>query len=478
MTKPRLTRSGDKPAVGIVHLGPGAFFRAFNAVYTDDALAAEQGAWGIVAVSLRSATAREQLVPQGGVFTSVTLGDGAADHKIVTSVCDVLVAPDDPSAVLDLMSEPAIKIVSLTITEKGYCHEPATGKLRLDNPDISHDLQNPKAPKSAIGFIVEAFAQRMERGLQPFTVLSCDNIPSNGDLARRIVLEFAQARDPHLARWIEENACFPSTMVDRITPATTDEDIERLAAAAGYLDLGCVLHEPFRQWVIEDSFVGNEHPKWDAGGAQFVADVEAHELMKLRCLNGTHSSLAYLGYLAGFETISEAVANPDMARFCETIWQNEITPTVPKPEGEDLTAYCAALLARYRNTGIRHRTWQIAMDGSQKLPQRILGTIADNIAAGRDFGGLALAVAAWIRYVGGVDEKGQPIDVRDPLAGTLKSVLDAADTHAEKVQAVLEIGDVFDPALAGKREFSHAVGEAYETLIDQGALGAIRRYLG
>lgn len=470
---PRLTRSDAAPNVGIVHFGPGAFFRAFNAVYTQDVLDAVGGDWGIVAVSLRSSTFRDQLKPQEGVFTSVTLEPTGPTHRTISSIADVLVAPEAPSAVLDAMVQDTTKIVSLTITEKGYCHEPSTGNLRLDHEDIVHDLAHPQTPKSAPGYIVEALAQRKAAGSRPFTVLSCDNIPSNGKLAREIILSLARARDAALARWIEAEVRFPSTMVDRITPATTEADTEKLASDQGYFDPANVQHEPFRQWVIEDDFVDGARPDWSIGGAQFVADVDAHELMKLRCLNGTHSSLAYLGYLAGFETIAQTVANPAFAQFCEAIWANEIVPTVPKPEGEDLGAYCAALLERYRNPAIRHRTWQIAMDGSQKLPQRLLGTLADNLAAGRSVSRLALAVAGWMRYVGGVDEKGAPIDVKDPLAQMLREAVDQADTPAGKVAALLAIRDVFDADLATNPIVVAEVTQAYESLVAKGALAAV-----
>ncbi len=464
-----------RPAASIVHLGPGAFFRAFNAVYTADAMEAEGGDWGIVAVSLKSPTARDQLKPQDGVYTSVSLTPEGAEYRVIPSIVDVLVAPEDPEAVLEAMTAPATKIVSLTVTEKGYCHEPSTGRLNLKHPDIAHDLGG-GAPRSAPGFLVEALARRRAAGLAPFTVLSCDNLPSNGHLAKAIVLEFARNRDADLADWIEANVPFPATMVDRITPATTESDVEDLAAAQGYADPGCVLHEPFRQWVIEDDFVAGR-PAWEAGGAQFVSAVEAHENMKLRCLNGTHSTLAYLGYLAGYETVAETVADPAFAKLCQKLWREEIVPTLEKPEGEDLEAYCAALLERYRNPAIRHRTWQIAMDGSQKLPQRILGTVADNLAAENQPSGLILAVAAWMRYVGGVDEKGAVIDVRDPLADRLKAASDGAADDAATVDALLAEREVFSPELAGDARFRDALVKAYSDLKARGSAAVVAEFV-
>lgn len=462
----------------MVHLGPGAFFRAFGAVYTDETMEQTGGDWAIRAVSLRSPDIRDALMAQGCAFTSVTMAPEGRLHKVIESITDVLVGPENPGAVLDAMADPAVKIVSMTITEKGYCHNPATGELRSDHPDIAHDLTHPEAPRSAPGFIVHALARRKAAGTAPFTVLSCDNLPDNGHLTRRVVLAFAHAVDPALADWISEQGRFPATMVDRITPATTEDDIAAVAQATGHTDLACVMHEPFRQWVIEDDFVNGDRPAWDGAGAQFVSDVAAFETMKLRCLNGTHSTLAYLGYLAGHETISEAVADPAFGGLIDRLWREEIIPTVPQPEGEDLIAYTAALKQRYLNPAIRHRTWQIAMDGSQKLPQRLLGTVADNLAAGRDVPCLALAVAGWMRYVGGVDEKGAPIDVRDPLADRLKAICDSEPDDTARVAALLAVDDVFDPTLANNPAFRDALTKAYVTLSAQGARKAAAALAG
>lgn len=470
--KPRLVRQAATPKSGIVHLGPGAFFRAFNAIYTDEAMQRDGGDWGIIAVSLKSPTARDQLGPQGCAYTSVMLGPKGAEYRVINSLTDVLVAPENPQAVLEAMSNATTKIVSLTVTEKGYCHEPATGRLNLDHPDIVHDLGG-GLPRSAIGFIVAALAHRRDAGTAPFAVMTCDNLPSNGALVRGLTLDFARAFDADLAVWIEENVAFPATMVDRITPATTPADIDALADAQGYTDPACVQHEPFRQWVIEDQFPLGR-PSWDA---QFVESVEAHENMKLRCLNGTHSTLAYLGYLAGYETIAETVADADYAALCTKLWTTEITPTIPKPEGEDLALYAAALLERYRNPAIRHRTWQIAMDGSQKLPQRILGTLSDNFAAKRDSKGLILAVAAWMRYVGGVDDAGAAIDVKDPLAAQLRSASDSADTPEGKVLALLAERKVFDEALAQNQSFQQALISAYTALVNKGAKQTVQDFV-
>lgn len=474
---PRLTRTGARPPrPGIVHLGPGAFFRAFNTVYTHDAMAACGGDWGIIAVSLRSPDARDQLVPQGCVYTSVTLGESGRSARVIGSVAQVLVAPEDPETVIAAMADPAVKIVSLTVTEKGYCHDPATGRLLQDHPDIRHDLDHPAEPRSMPGLVVAALSRRRADGTGPFTVLSCDNLPSNGRLAGGVIKAFAAARDAALADWIAAQVPFPSTMVDRITPATTDADVARLADDEGYHDPACVTHEAFRQWVIEDNFTAGR-PAWEEAGAQVVANVDRHETMKLRCLNGTHSTLAYLGYLAGYETIADTVADPDFAGLCRKLWSEEIVPTVPRPEGEDLEQYCDALMGRYTDRSIRHRTWQIAMDGSQKLPQRILGTIRDNLAAGRRPRGLCLAVAGWMRYVGGIDDAGDTIDVRDPMAEQLRAACDAAATPSGKVNALLAFRDVFGEALPADDRFRDDVTTSFEALERDGAARTVRAFL-
>ncbi len=461
----RLHRDPATTPAGIVHLGLGAFFRAHGAIYVAEAMAAAGGDWGITGVSLQSPGTRDKLKAQGWAYTAVELGPEGETPRVVSVLHDVLVAPEDPQAVLDAMAAETTQIVSLTVTEKGYCHQPSTGRLNRDHPDITHDLAHP-LPVSAPGFLVRALAARRAAGLPPFTVLCCDNLPENGRVVRAVVIELAGLIDPALASWIEAAGAFPATMVDRIVPATTPADIDRLAALTGLRDAAPVMHEPFRQWVIEDHFAG-PRPDFAAAGAQMVADVTPYEHMKLRMLNGTHSSLAYLGYLAGHETIAETVADPVFARFARTLWRDEIIPALTPPPGEDLAAYADALLARYANPGIRHRTWQIAMDGSQKLPQRILGTIAESRAAGRPVPGLTLAVAAWIRYTSGRDEQGQPIEVKDPLAPRLAALW--RDDPAETVAGYLAVSEVFPPALATDPGFAADLTSALRGLLAEGA---------
>jgi fructuronate reductase len=373
------------------------------------------------------------------------------------------------------MADPDIRIVSLTVTEKGYCHDPATGKLNLAHPDIQADLKN-GLPVSAPGYLVRALQRRKTAGNLPFTVLTCDNLPENGRLVRGIVLELARAIDPDLADWIAAECRFPATMVDRIVPATKPEDIEALADKAGVYDAAPVLHEPFRQWVVEDDFVpaygANARPDLGAAGVELVENVTPYEHMKLRMLNGTHSALAYLGYLAGYETISETVADPLFEAFVKRVWRQEIMPSFEAPANVDLDAYADALFARYANPAIRHRTWQIAMDGSQKLPQRILGTLRDNKTAGRQSPGLVMSVAAWMIYAGGHDLDGNPIDVRDPLAGRLAELSSSEMSNDSKVAALLGVREIFDEELS--RSLQDPVAAAYTSLCDKGVLQTLR----
>ncbi|MFV0358867.1 mannitol dehydrogenase family protein [Tropicimonas sp.] len=463
------TRPPADAGVGIVHLGIGAFFRAFGIPWIREAMVASGGDWGVVGVSLRSPAVRDQLKPQNCVYNAVELGPDGETARQIDILRDVLVAPEDPDALLSAMVHPNVRIVSLTITEKGYCHNPATGKLDLTHPDIRVDLEG-SFPKSAPGYIVRALELRRAAGRAPFTVLTCDNLPDNGALARGVILDLAHEIDPGLADWIRAKGRFPGTMVDRIVPATKPEDIAHVEQLIGHHDAAPVMHEPFRQWVIEDDFVGSQRPDLGAVGVQLVADVTPYEHMKLRMLNGTHSSMAYLGYLAGHETIAEVAADPVFAAFVKRLWREEIIPALDPPPGVDLQAYADQLFARYSNPAIRHLTWQIAMDGSQKLPQRILSTLGENLNAGRPSPGLMLAVAAWMRYVGGTDERGNPIDVQDPLAATLRKLSDGAE-GTDKVRALLTVREVFPAELATRLE--EGVTEAYGMLLAAGARQAV-----
>ena len=459
--------------MGIVHIGLGAFHRAHMAVYTDEVLAGMGGGWAIAGVSLRSPGVRDRLAPQNCYYTLVERGEHAEKLRIIGSIRKVLVAPEDPEAVLRQLCDPGVHIVSFTITEKGYLRDPATGDLLAGHPDIGHDLEHPQNPRTMHGFVVEALARRKAAGLPPVTLLCCDNLPANGKSLKTAICAFARLRDPELADWIETNIGFPCTMVDRIVPATTREDVENTAKALGMLDESPIVCEPFRQWVIEDNFT-SPRPAWEAFGATMVADVEPYEEMKLRLLNGSHSSIAYLGYLGGLETIDQVIIQPEYLTFVRKLMA-EVMPTLNMPENVDLNAYCDALIERFRNPSLKHRTWQIAMDGSQKLPQRLLNTIRSRTAAGKPYPHLAMGVAGWLRYVTAVDEQGEAIDVSDPLANKLKAIADAHKNDPEGyVREAIQIKEVFGEDLGADEKFQTAVLEALKTLYEKGAREAVR----
>ncbi len=474
VASPGYDRASER--VGIVHLGVGAFHRAHQAVFVDERMAAGERDWAILGASLRSPETRDALAPQDGLYTLVERDGDGERQRVVGALRGILVAPESPTALLDAMTDPNVRIVSLTVTEKGYCHDPATGELREDHPDIRHDLATPGLPRSALGFLVEALARRRAAGTAPFTVLCCDNLPSNGKLVRGVTRRLAGLRDAELGRFVEQEVAFPGTMVDRIVPASTDADREVVAARLGLDDAWPVVAEPFRQWVIEDHFPAGR-PRFEEAGAELVADAGPYETMKLRLLNGAHSTLAYLGYLAGHETVAAAIAAPGFAPFVLGLMDEEVTPTLSVPSSTDLAAYKAALLRRFANPALKHRTWQIAMDGSQKLPQRLLATTRARLAAGAPIRRLALAVAGWMRYVTGLDERGQPIEVRDPLAGRLRAVADAAGPNAETLAAsLLSVREIFDADLPADPRFVGAVQQALSDLYRYGAARAVAEF--
>ena len=331
-------------------------------------------------------------------------------------------------------------------------------------------------PKTAVGFIVAGLRDRYLNAKVPFTVLSCDNLPNNGAVVKKTVLDFAQKIDPCFAKWISIEVSFPSSMVDRITPATSDQDIINFAKEYGVYDPALVVHEEFFQWVIEDKF-SSVRPKFELAGTQMVSNVELHEKMKLRCLNGTHSALAYLGYLAGFNTIAECVSHDSLINYIKYLWEKEIIPTLKTPDGENLNDYCSKLLERYQSVGIEHKTWQIAMDGSQKLPQRILETVSDLLKHQKNFQGLALAIAAWIKYVTGIDLNGATIDVRDPLANDFSVIAKKSKTSEDYVNFILDLNKVFPTNLRTSPVFREEIQKSYKFLEQYGSLGSVKNLM-
>jgi fructuronate reductase len=459
-------------ATGIVHLGIGAFHRAHQAVYTD-AVLGQDPSWGILGVSLRSTDTRDALAPQDGLYSVSAVDGEGATRRIIAASTGLMVAPEDPAAVPRWLASPGVRIVSTTVTEKGYSHDPATGHLREDDPGIVHDLANLDRPRTTLGTIVSGLKLRREAGLAPFTVLACDNLPANGHTLRGLVMRFAELVDRDLGSWVADEVRFPSTMVDRIVPATTDADRASVSTALGLDDEWPIMTEPFTQWVIEDNFALGR-PAWEQAGAEFVTNVAAHELMKLRLLNGSHSTLAYLGILMGRETVADAMSEAGLAKLIFDLMRIESAPTLPAMPGVDIEAYCRALIARFRNPALKHRTRQIAMDGTQKLPQRLLGSIRDRLARGQPIDRLALGVAAWMRYVTTINQDGEPLLVQDPLAERLRAHAKSAGPSAERiVAALLSLRDVFGEDLPRDIRFVDAVQTALARLIANGARATV-----
>lgn len=483
--RPGYTR--DALRAGIVHLGIGAFHRGHQAEITEAAIEAmgEAGlAWGIIGVSLRRPDTRDALRPQAGLYTLALRSATAETLQIIGAVLDVLVAEEDPDVVLDRIAHRDTRIVSLTVTEKGYCHDPATGELNRADREIVEDLSGVSHPVTAIGYLAVGLRRRMERGLGPVTLLSCDNLASNGDTLRRVLLAFCAGLDPALHDWVAARCTFPNTMVDRIVPKTTVDDVAHVSGALRLYDAWPVVGEPFFQWVIEDRFAAGR-PQWEAGGAQFVAEARPFEVLKHRLVNGSQSMMAYLGVLAGWTTTDRVIAQPAVHAFISETMAREIQPTLPPLPGLDLDAYRASLLPRFTNPALGHRTRQIAMDGSQKIPQRLLAPIRDRLAAGLPFPRLALGVAAWLHFLRGYDEAGNAFPIEDPLAQPLAGVMADAARQTEKLfdartreQARVRIIAGFAPVfgdLAQSPVFVEAVAAQLELLCAHGVTGALTR---
>ena len=459
-------------SVRMCHIGFGAFHRAHQAVYTDQLIRLGATDWAYREIELMGPPAPlNALKTRDYLYSVVENGADNRKARVIGSVIDHRHMADCGSqAIVEAISEAAIEIVSITVTEKGYTLA-ADGGLDLNNAMVEADLANPENPKTVIGVLTAGLASRRKAGKKPFTILSCDNLPSNGHMVKRAVLDFATAIDADLAAWIETEARFPSTMVDRIVPAMTPESHKILSDVLGYDDPAGILCEPFRQWVIEDDFVSGR-PDWDKAGATFTKDVLPFENMKLRMLNGSHSFLAYLGYLAGHETIADTMGDPVFKKAARALMVLEQAPTLEAPGDVNLEDYADILIARYCNPSIRHRTWQIAMDGSQKLPQRALDSIAHHLKQGTAFPRLALLVAGWMIYVSGTDLEGHPIEVSDPMADKLKTLANGDNAEAIVVGLMKKTG-IFPQELVNNASLKTALTTAYEAIKQQGVKAAI-----
>jgi fructuronate reductase len=446
-------------------------------VYTDDVLQNGAKDWGIIGVDLMSPAIRDALKPQDCLYTLLSRNNGEDSLRVVGSILDVMVTSDQKAQVFDLLTLPEIRIVTLTVTEKGYCQDAATGSLDEKNPVIIADLENPTDPRSVPGFLTEALRLRREAGVAPFTVLVCDNLAQNGTKVRNIVTRFATLRDEELGRFIGENVSFPCTMVDRITPATQDADRQAVATGLGVSDAWPVVTEPFRQWVIEDDFPLGR-PEWEDAGAIMVEDVLPYELMKLRCLNGSHSTLAYLSVVAGIETIADAMVDEDLPKVIRHLWDDDLIRTLPPVPGTDVVAYTHDLETRFRNTGVRHLTLQISSDGSQKLPPRLLEAAVELYASGRSPKVIPLTVAAWMRFLSCRNEPGQDYKVTDPHAERLTGIAREYGDDAEKLaDALFDIGEIFGDVLPANADFRAQVIRHLSNLIEHGVRYTLKALL-
>ncbi len=469
VARPRYARSGVQ--TGIVHLGLGAFHRAHQAAFTDDCLNAGETGWGIAAASLRSPDTRDALAPQDGLYTLALRENADQALRVIGAITQTFVAPEDPRALLAVMADPAVRIVSLTVTEKGYTANIADGGLRLDDPGVQHDLAHPHSPQTTLGFVAQALAMRRAAGHKPFTLLSCDNLPDNGHFLHNVLGQFATSRDPDFGRYVTDEVACPSCMVDRIVPATTDADRDMIAARLGMRDACPVVAEPFFQWVIEDHFPTGR-PEWERAGAVFATGVGPYEAMKLRLLNGAHSTIAAMGRVSGHATVADAFGNPVIRAVIAAYWA-EVAPTIAP--GTDVAGYTARLVTRFDNTALHHKTAQIAMDGSLKVPQRIVAPLRDLMAMGRPTPMLCFALAAWIRSCQGPDEARGAMPLSDPQLQGWSGLPGAGVPVADTVRAYLGLSSVFGLGLGAY--LAPALETALADIRDFGVLAAAQMRL-
>jgi fructuronate reductase len=446
---------------GIVHIGPGAFHRAHQAYYADTLLHADKR-WAISALSLKSTTLRDSLEPQNGLYTLVELG-AAPRARVIGAIRELLVGPTDTERAFARLTSRDTLIVSMTVTEKGYCLD-AQNQLDVAHPDVAHDLANPQVPRSTVGWIVEGLKRRRAAGLAPFTVVSCDNLQDNGKVLHRALADYARAGDAGLARWIESEVVCPRTMVDSITPATDDALRNRVLGMTGVSDEWPIQREPFTQWVVEDVPAMHD-ADWQSVGVTLAKDVGIFDRAKLRLVNGPHSTLTYLGLLRGHESVADAMRDEQLAQFVELLMTKDFGPSLGPAPGLDIEHYIAAILQRFRNPGIRHLLSQIAWDGSKKLPVRITTTLVEALRAGRPVHRLAVPIAAWMRFIARQARAG--VAIVDPDAARLVALGKACtgDPRAD-VARFSSCEAVLPSTLLGDETFRRALESAYGRLAD------------
>jgi len=473
VTGPAYPRQSLAPS--IVHIGVGGFYRAHQAVYLDDLLAlpdTEAGQWGYCGVSLlpHDAAMRDAMQGQDGLYTVVERSAAGDVARVIGCVGAYLYAPDDPQAVLEKMAHPATRIVSLTITEGGYYVNQGTGEFDAQHPDIVYELSNPQVPRSSFGYLLNALALRRARGLAPFTVMSCDNLQNNGDVTRQMLLAFAALRDTDLAQWLGEHCSFPNSMVDRITPATTDEHRALVREQFGLVDAWPVVCEPFRQWVIEDDFPLGR-PAWEKVGAQMTHDVLPYEKMKLRLLNASHQALCYIGMQLGYTYAHEAMADAAIRALVRRMMDDEVTPLLEAVPGVDLEQYKATLIERFSNPAVRDQLARIGTEGSARIPKFVLPSVREALAQNRPIRLLAFTVACWFRYLEGHDEAGRAMPLNDPYAERLRALAVQGGADAA---ALLSLRELFGE-LSDSPAFTGAVAQALAALYRHGARAALEQ---
>lgn len=467
------TPAYDRASVtpGIVHLGIGAFHRAHQAVFIDDCLGRGETDWGIVAASLRNPATRDALAPQDNLYTYCERDGHSETLRVIGSIGEIIVAPEDPAHLIEVLSRADIRIVTLTVTEKGYLADLATQRLQEDHADIRHDLLHPGEPRSIYGFLIAAFQRRREAGAVPLTLVSCDNLPSNGRVLHSLLCQYAEKTDAGLAAYIRANVSCPCSMVDRIVPATTDEDRAAISAKLGVTDAWPVLAEPYFRWVIEDRFP-HGRPKLELSGAEFVDEIEPYEHMKLRMLNGAHTAIAAIGQTAGLETVDQIFADPRVANFIDAYWA-EIEPTLR--DEVDGSEYVAGLRRRFANASIKHKAVQIASDASQKVPQRILSPLRELMNSGRKHGAVMLALALWIRSCAEKNEHGEPITIIDPAFNEWSAPDQESATPEEIVNRFLGFERVFGVASKNDTDFAAELLTSYRSITEHGVLAALEQ---
>jgi mannitol 2-dehydrogenase len=462
--------SYDRRKVGqqIAHIGVGGFYRAHQAVYADDLLHLGAGnEWGMCGVGLlnHDARIRDILLAQDWLYTVVERGAHAEHARVIGSMVNFILGPGHTEEVLEKLANEERRIVTLTITEGGYYVHQGTGEFDAQHPDIQHDLAHPGEPVCSFGYLLEALDRRRTRGQAPFTVMSCDNLQGNGDMIKRMLLAFAELRDPKLHNWLEANCAFPNSMVDRITPATTDEHRALVREEFGIDDGWPVMTEPFKQWVIEDHFPLGR-PAWQEVGAQMTSDVLPYEKMKLRLLNASHQAMCYIGMLLGYEFAHEAMADAQIRKLVAQMMDVEVTELLPPVPGVDLSDYKKTLVERFSNPAIRDQLSRLGTEGSARIPKFVLPSISEQLEKGGSIRSLSFVVASWFRYLTGKDDEGRELPIIDPMS---KKLCEAAQSGGKDPQNLLSIHEVFSKSLAGSPRFGHELRELLTSFYENGA---------